>query len=292
MFIRASASGSMIVNIGVSYVPLVMISMFEFTYAVVPLQASLQVSLQSMHGKQDNRATSSVDADAQMLIQNLRADVKSCKDRIAKLRKSKETLQAEYEEEIQQLQEALELAKSATQWKSDMKMAMMQFDDVPAVVADKQLVETDESNQSLTQDLISFSETAEPKIQNSKAVTSRDKPKTAAAQSIESVERYLMKVGVESRHLRFCSPLTSFNCSRRESNATKREDKLSLLTISYRIVLSQVLSRIPAPSPRVQSPRAVAYRLAKRQGAERTKQGRNSHPSRENICVLGSRKQR
>lgn len=183
----------MIVNIGVSHAPLVMISVFEFTYTAVLLQASLQVSLQSMHGKQENRGTSSVDADAQMLIQNLRADVKSCKDRIAKLRKSKESLQAEYEEEIQQLQEALELAKSATQWKSDMKMAMMQFDDVPAAVADKQLVETDESNQSLTQDLISFSETAEPKIQNSKAVTSRDKPKTAAAQSIESVERYLMK---------------------------------------------------------------------------------------------------
>lgn len=155
--------------------------------------ASLQVSLQSMHEKQENRTTSSVDADAQLLIQNLRADVKSCKDRIAKLRKSKESLQAEYEEEIQQLHQELELAKSATQWKSDMKMAMMQFDDVPAVVAEKPLVKTEESNQSLTQDLISFSETGEPKGQKSRAVTSREKPKTAAAQSIESVERYLMK---------------------------------------------------------------------------------------------------
>lgn len=170
-----------------------------------------------MHGKQEQFATSSVDADAQILIQNLRAqvqklraEVKSCKDRIAKLRNSKESLQTEHEDEIERLQQDLELAQSATQWKSDMKMAISQFEDVPAAAIEKQLGKTDQSTRPLTQNLTSTrpltqnptntSETRELKNQDSKPVTRRDAAQTAAAQSIESVQQYILKVGVGSTY--------------------------------------------------------------------------------------------
>ena len=152
------------------------------------VQASLQVSLQNTHGKQQNVGTSHVDADAQILIQNLRTEVKSCKDRLARLRKSKESLQAEYEDEIEQLQQALELAQSATQWKSDMKMAIMQFEDAPDVeTSQRPPAKTGQLSQSLAQKLTTTSDTRESK-------SSHNKTQRAAAKSIESVEQYILKV--------------------------------------------------------------------------------------------------
>ena len=138
-----------------------------------------------------------MDADAQILIQNLRTEVKSCKDRLARLRKSKESLQAEYEDEIEQLQQALELAQSATQWKSDMKMAIMQFEDTPDVetsqrettvyTTQRPPAKTGQLSQSLAQKLTTTSDTRESK-------SNHNKTQSAAAKSIESVEQYILKV--------------------------------------------------------------------------------------------------
>merc|ERR1712216_561621 len=139
-----------------------------------------------MHGKQQDLGTSHVDADAQALIQNLREEVKSCKDRIARLRKSKECLESEYEDEIEKLQQDLELARSATHWKSDMKMAIMQFEDAPAAEPEQLRTNTGRFSPSLTQNPTSTSTTRESQ-------SGRIKTQSTSAKSIESVEQYILK---------------------------------------------------------------------------------------------------